>query len=179
MATRYIVERESKEDISHDIFETLKEANSEAEWTWKHMNRFDKERERVYVIRVSSDDLENSNDWTSFTDYRTGLEFFDSKEIGTIPVEYAGGPSLERPGDGCDYMLAKYNEYGENYLWKSYTDWDGVTELYAERENPTWNETGEYYEDEDYCYEDLKDDIIEQAEQEGLHPSRLSFHYDD
>ena len=48
-------------------------------------------------------------------------------------------------------------------------------ELYAEAENPTWDEEKEDFADPYATYEDLKAQIIEQAIEKGIDPESLYF----
>lgn len=173
---KYLVEYEDR-DCFHEVYDTLDEANSEAEDKWNNLSKWDKKRSHVYVIEVNKDDLEDEL-WSSYTDYKDGLAFFDSDKIESICVNYEGGESRYNPGEGVDYMIAMFDQFGENYLSQTPNSFHPITELYSERVNPTWNEEDEAFEDEDYCYDALKEDIIEQAESNGVHPSRLSFLYD-
>lgn len=54
---------------------------------------------------------------------------------------------------------------------------DGKYHLYAEMENPTWDEEIEEYEDETATYDKLKAVIIELAKKIGIDPSRVIFPY--
>jgi hypothetical protein len=56
---------------------------------------------------------------------------------------------------------------------------NGKYHLYAETENPTWDEEAEEYEDETATYDNLKTEIIELAKKIGIDPSRVIFPYDE
>lgn len=75
-------------------------------------------------------------------------------EDGKIEVEYKAGESRKNPGEGIDYMLA---------------DVDGV-ELYAEAEPVEGDETG--------TYDELRAEIIRQAEENGIDAEKLRFWFD-
>ena len=65
--------------------------------------------------------------------------------------------------DAVDYMQVKIDE----------------VELYAEAVNDTWDDELEAYTDEAITYDDLKDAIIEQAEENGIDPKMLNFWFDN
>lgn len=72
-----------------------------------------------------------------------------------ITVEYKGGESRLRPGEGIDYMLAMV---------------DGV-ELYAEMEQDDADETA--------TYDELKAAILAQAAENNIPAAALRFQYDE
>jgi hypothetical protein len=82
-------------------------------------------------------------------------------------VMYSAGESRMNPGKGIDYMLATVEIDGDDI------------ELYAELENPTWNDATESLDDETATYDDLKTAILEQAAEHGIPAEMLKFHYDD
>ena len=71
-----------------------------------------------------------------------------------IEVLYQGGPS-RYSSESCDFMLAMV---------------DGI-ELYAELPTDDSDETG--------TYDELKKDILRQADKSGIEPARLKFYYDN
>ena len=76
--------------------------------------------------------------------------------MGKIRVEYKGGESCVTAGQAVDYMLAKW------------TDADGdEQELYAEAEPVDGDERG--------TEEELRAEIIRQAEEAGIAVERLDF----
>ena len=75
-------------------------------------------------------------------------------EDGKVEVEYKAGESRKNPGECIDYMLA---------------DVDGV-ELYAEAEPVEGDETG--------TYDELRAEIIRQAEENGIDAKKLRFWFD-
>jgi len=87
-----------------------------------------------------------------------------------VRVEYKAGYSHYRKKP-VDWMLAVVPIYE-----------DGVhvddVELYAEAENPTWNEDGGYYEDERATFEELRAEIFDQAEEKGIDLSQYELIYE-
>lgn len=82
-------------------------------------------------------------------------------------VDYCGGDSRTNPGTSIDYMLCTIpTDYGEE------------VELYAEMVNDTWDEERECFDDETATYDELKEAIIEQAEENGIDVNQLHFMYD-
>lgn len=82
-----------------------------------------------------------------------------------IKVDFQGGESRYTAGKAVDYMIAS-------------TEIDGQEiELYAESENPTWDEEKEEFEDETATYAELKEEILRQAEEAGIPESSLDFIY--
>lgn len=87
-----------------------------------------------------------------------------------VRVEYKAGESRysKKP---VDWMLALVPIYE-----------DGVhvddVELYAEAENPTWNEDGGYYEDERATFEALRGDIVAQALELGIDLSQYELEFE-
>lgn len=84
-------------------------------------------------------------------------------------VNYQGGES-RNSNAAVDYMIVKVPD-PENE--------DEVIELYAEMENPTWDEETEAFTDECYTYDDLKAEIVSQARENSIDPETLVFYYDD
>jgi hypothetical protein len=76
-----------------------------------------------------------------------------------IEVLYQSGESRENPGVGVDYMLAKIE------------DEEILAELGAEEEIELYAEDG--------SYEELKEEIIEQAREYGIAEVQLKFWYDE
>jgi hypothetical protein len=87
-----------------------------------------------------------------------------------VRVEYKAGES-RYSNKAVDWMLAVVPIYE-----------DGVhvddVELYAEAENPTWDEDGGYYEDERATFEELKAEIFDQAEEKGIDLSQYELIYE-
>ena len=84
-------------------------------------------------------------------------------------VNYQGGES--RYSDAAvDYMLVEV---------PNPEDEDEMIELYAEMENPTWDEDEDAFADESYTYDDLKAEIFSQARENGIDPEILVFYHDD
>jgi len=87
-----------------------------------------------------------------------------------VRVEYKAGES-RYSSKVVDWMLAVVPIYE-----------DGVhvddVELYAEAENPTWDEDGGYYEDERATFEELKAEIFDQAEKKGIDLSQYELIYE-
>lgn len=85
---------------------------------------------------------------------------------GKALVLYQAGESRYAPGKGIDFMLCRLNR----------SEWDDV-ELYAEAdpvpgdEPDTWDELG--------TYDELKSEILKQAEAEGVPADILHFWLDD
>ena len=84
-------------------------------------------------------------------------------------VNYQGGESRYSNAE-IDYMIVEVPD-PENE--------DEMIELYAEMENPTWDEETEAFTDECYTYDDLKAEIVSQARENGIDPETLVFYYDD
>lgn len=80
-------------------------------------------------------------------------------------VDYQAGESRTVPTVGVDYMIACVDVDGDQI------------ELYAEMENPTWDEEKEEYEDETATYQELKEEILRQAKETGIPESDLDFMY--
>lgn len=81
-----------------------------------------------------------------------------------IRIEYQSGESVEG-SYAVDYMFAVADVGGEE------------VELYAEAENPTWDEDKDEYGDETATYRELKASILEQAAKVGIPAENLSFMY--
>jgi hypothetical protein len=87
-----------------------------------------------------------------------------------VYVEYKLGPS-RYSNKPVDWMLAVVP------IYKDGVHVDDV-ELYAEAENPTWNEEEGYFEDERATFEALKAEIFDQAEEKGIDLSRYELIYE-
>lgn len=87
-----------------------------------------------------------------------------------VRVEYKAGES-RYSNKAVDWMLAVVPIYE-----------DGVhvddVELYAEAENETWNEDEGYFEDERATFEELKAEILDQAEEKGIDLSQYELEYE-
>lgn len=81
-------------------------------------------------------------------------------------VEFQGGESRYNAGKAIDYMLVEV---------PNPEDESEMIELYAEMENPTWDEDEDAFADESYTYDDLKAEIISQARENGIDPESLVF----
>lgn len=81
-------------------------------------------------------------------------------------VLFQGGESRWNPGEAVDFMVAYVADPD---------DPDTVIELYAEMENPTWDEDADAFADESYTYDDLKAEIISQTRENGIDPESLVF----
>ncbi|MFR5739568.1 MAG: hypothetical protein ACLUEC_10350 [Coprococcus sp.] len=89
---KYLVVDERKcGDVFQDVFDTLEEANAEAEYQWDHLTRTEQKERRVFVGHVE-DNEKYLNDWafdedTGEVDWATyhslGVEdnYFDSDRI--------------------------------------------------------------------------------------------------
>lgn len=64
---KYLVIDEGEHDSIVRVFDTLEEANHEADYLWNHMTRYDKKYSHVYVLDVTEDDLADRFEWDSFT----------------------------------------------------------------------------------------------------------------
>ena len=125
-------------------------AIEEAKKEWSFLTDHDKGcRDRFYVLESANPD-ENADD------HFDGNPVYTIKDFDFITVEYSGGESRKNAGVAVDYMMAKIN---------------GV-EVYAEAPAPSEDE------DEDANYEDLKDAIIDQADDLGYHRDMLRFWHD-
>lgn len=83
------------------------------------------------------------------------------EDMARFKVDYQGGESRYTSGKAVDYMIASAEDI----------------ELYAEMENPTWDEEKEEYEDETATYHELKEEILRQAKETGIPESDLDFMY--
>lgn len=114
----------------------------------------------------SGEEYWESNAWYFSDDSDTYLnangEEFEAWEHDKVDVEYGSGESRNNPGKAIDYMLVKCGE----------------TELYAEEENPTWNEEQDAFTDESATYDSLKAKIKELAQQMEIPVECLEFCYD-
>jgi len=87
-----------------------------------------------------------------------------------VRVEYKAGES-RYSNKVVDWMFAVVPIY-ENGVHV-----DDV-ELYAEAENPTWDEEEGYFEDERATFEGLKAEIFDQAEEKGIDLSQYELIYE-
>ena len=92
--------------------------------------------------------------------------------MNKINVEFNGGESRQNPGVACDYMIAKTEIDGEEI------------ELYAEiliddfcKEHGLDYDTDDL-EAEDMIYQQLRDDIVEQAREHGILENAMHFSWD-
>ena len=81
------------------------------------------------------------------------------KKVMKYEVRYECGEARMNPGQAVDYMLAMVPVE------------DGEVELYAEAEPVEDDECG--------TYDDLKAEILRQAEKAGINVETLKFHFDD
>ena len=92
--------------------------------------------------------------------------------MNKINVEFNGGESRQNPRVACDYMIAKTEIDGEKI------------ELYAEVLIDEFCEEHDldYYTDdleaEDLIYQQLRDEIVEQAKEHGILENALHFIWD-
>ena len=66
-ATRYVLIESNGTDEWHDWFDDLESANKEAKDRWDFMSEHDKKNQHVWVADVKYEDLEDDDDWDSFT----------------------------------------------------------------------------------------------------------------
>ena len=115
----------------------------------------------IETVNLVADYPLNYSDGCTMDDLTYGD--FNAKEVDCHPVLYEAGESryLIRDGEyvGVDYMLVNIDD----------------VQLYAEMENPTWDDEKEEYGDGSATFEDLKDEILSQAEENGIDPDRLCF----
>jgi len=104
---KYLVMNESLDhgevrNIDIEMFETLDEANVEAEKVWDHMNGYDKKRSHVYAFDIKRSDLDDFDDWMSFTAGGYMDNRFDSDSI--YRVDFGTGAGNFESSDLQDAM---------------------------------------------------------------------------
>ena len=78
---KYLVVDERKYgDVFQDVFDTLQEANAEAEYRWDHLTRIEKKDRHVFVGHVE-DNEKYLNDW-AFDEETGGVDWAVYHSIG-------------------------------------------------------------------------------------------------
>jgi hypothetical protein len=71
-----------------EVFDTLEEANREAEMLWEHLTDREQKFTHVYVLDVKKSDLEDEGDWESFTSGGYCEGRFDSEYWYAVMRDY-------------------------------------------------------------------------------------------
>lgn len=145
---KYIVMDQTDTDLFTKEFETAEEAIEAAKTDWSYLTEQDKNTRIEFFV------LESINPDEDAEDHFDGTPIFTFKNGEIIDVEYSGGESRTHSGTAVDYMLATIEG----------------NELYSEMEAVEG--------DENANYEELKQDIINQAKELGYHRDMLKFWYD-
>lgn len=74
---------------------------------------------------------------------------------------------------------SRNGNYGVDFMICTVSTDDEEIELYAEMENPTWDEEKQEFEDEAATYDELKAEILRQAAEHGIAATALKFYYDE
>lgn len=111
---KYLVIDEREHDIFTTVCATLKEANKEAENQWEGLTTREKKAAHVYVLDVRSEDLDDPEDWCSFTAGGFCSGRFDSEEEERKMVFIESYASYTE--DGAEVSTAEFEGKHNNTL---------------------------------------------------------------